>query len=90
MIKFSEDRHVNDRRNFQSNIDRLKGALEEERNDRKNFEAELNRRFEMRVSALEAGNEQQRIDTELYEKGMQRDANDAMNNLTKMVKNYQL
>jgi hypothetical protein len=88
MTKFNEERHVNDRRNVQSNMERLKGTIEDERNDRKNFEAELNRRFEMRVAALEANNEQQRVDTELYEKGMQRDANDAMNNLTKMVKSY--
>ena len=85
MTQFNEERQINDRRSVKSNMDRLRGLLEDERNDRRSFEAELNRRFEMRVAAIEANNEQQRVDTELYEKGMQRDASSAMTKLSTMV-----
>jgi hypothetical protein len=88
MTQFNEERQINDRRSVKSNMDRLRGLLEDERNDRRSFEAELNRRFEMRVAAIEANNEQQRVDTELYEKGMQRDASSAMTKLSTMVKAY--
>ena len=85
---FNEERHSNARSSMQSYLDQLKGTLADERADRRQFELEMNRKFEMRVAAIEADNASQRSSTELYEKGMQRDANQAMNELTKLVKRY--
>ena len=48
----------------------------------------MNRKFDLRIAAIEANNLSQQATTELYEKGMQRDANQAMNDLTKLVKKY--
>ena len=85
---FNEDRHTNSRRSMQSYLDQLKGTLADERADRRQFELEMNRKFDLRIAAIEANNLSQQATTELYEKGMQRDANQAMNELTKLVKKY--
>ena len=85
---FNEDRHTNSRRSMQSYLDQLKGTLADERADRRQFELEMNRKFDLRIAAIEANNLSQQATTELYEKGMQRDANQAMNDLTKLVKKY--
>ena len=76
------------RSSMQSYLDQFKGTLADERADRRQFELEMNRKFEMRVAAIEADNASQQSSTELYEKRMQRDANQAMNELTKLVKRY--